>query len=278
MSNKIKNKFGIMQGRLLPKYKGRYQAHPVGYWKDEFPIASQLGLDSIEFILDYNDMEKNPLLTSEGIEDIQKIENSSGVKVRSICADYFMEAPIHSNNTAIVDKSLNVLDRLIKNASLLNIKNIVIPCVDQSSLKNKENKNNFINNIKKMVGAAERADINISLETDLAPIPFANLLDSINSKNVTVNYDTGNSAALGYDPEEEFISYGHRITDLHIKDRLLGTGPVQLGVGDVNFSKIFDLLSKYKYKGIIIFQAYRDEEGVEIFKKQLSWFFKNVAA
>ena len=57
MSNKIKNKFGIMQGRLLPKYHGRYQAHPVGYWKDEFPIASQLGLDSIEFILDYNDVE-----------------------------------------------------------------------------------------------------------------------------------------------------------------------------------------------------------------------------
>ena len=261
-----------MQGRLLPKYKGRYQAHPVGYWRDEFPIASQLGLDSIEFILDYNDMEKNPLLTSEGIEDIQKIENSSGVKVRSICADYFMEAPIHSNNTVIVDKSLNVLDRLIKNASLLNVKNIVIPCVDQSSLKNTENKNNFINNIKKMVGAAERADINISLETDLAPIPFANLLDSINSKNVTVNYDTGNSAALGYDPEEEFISYGHKITDLHIKDRLLGTGPILLGAGDVNFPKIFDLLSKYKYKGIIIFQAYRDDEGIEIFKKQYNWF------
>ena len=64
MSSKIKNKFGIMQGRLLPKYQGRYQAHPVGYWKDEFPIASQLGLDSIEFILDYNEMEKNPLLTN----------------------------------------------------------------------------------------------------------------------------------------------------------------------------------------------------------------------
>lgn len=273
----MKNKFGIMQGRLLPKYKGRYQAHPVGYWRDEFPIASELGLDSIEFILDYNDMEKNPLIAPGGIEEIQKIENSTGVKVRSICADYFMESPIHSDNIDIVDKSLNVLDRLIKNASLLNVKNIVIPCVDKSSLKNTENKNNFINNIKKIVGTAERANINISLETDLAPIPFANLLDSINSKNVTVNYDTGNSAALGYDPEEEFISYGHRITDLHIKDRLLGTGPVELGTGDVNFSKIFDLLSKYKYKGIIIFQAFRDDEGLEIFKKQLSWFFKNIA-
>ena len=70
---------------------------------------------------------------------------------------------------------MNVLNRLINNASLLNVKNIVIPCVDQSSLKNTENKNNFINNIKQMVGTAERADINISLETDLAPVPFANL-------------------------------------------------------------------------------------------------------
>ena len=42
-----------MQGRLLPKYKGRYQAHPFGYWQDEFPIASELGLDCIEFIFDY---------------------------------------------------------------------------------------------------------------------------------------------------------------------------------------------------------------------------------
>ena len=44
---------GIMQGRLLPKYKKRYQAHPVGYWQAEFNIAKELGFDQIEFILDY---------------------------------------------------------------------------------------------------------------------------------------------------------------------------------------------------------------------------------
>ena len=53
-----KNKLGVMQGRLLPKYKGRYQAHPVGYWQDEFPIAAGLKLDLIEFIFDYNEWEK----------------------------------------------------------------------------------------------------------------------------------------------------------------------------------------------------------------------------
>ena len=30
-----------MQGRLLPKYQGRYQAFPVGNWKDEFKVAKE---------------------------------------------------------------------------------------------------------------------------------------------------------------------------------------------------------------------------------------------
>ena len=51
----MNNKIGVMQGRLLPKYQGRYQAHPVGYWQDEFIAAREVGLDCIEFILDYND-------------------------------------------------------------------------------------------------------------------------------------------------------------------------------------------------------------------------------
>ena len=275
MLNKIKNKLGIMQGRLLPKYKKRYQAHPVDYWEDEFSIASELGLDTIEFILDYNDAEKNPLLAPGGLEDIRKIEQSTRIKVHSICADYFMEAPIHSDDSSIVDKSLKILDHLIKNASLINVKDIVLPCVDQSSLRSEKYIKNFINNIKSVVSTAESADINISLETDLAPIPFANLIDSIGSKNITVNYDTGNSAALGYDPAEEFRSYGDKITDLHIKDRLFGGPSVTLGMGDANFSKISDLLSKYDYQSIIIFQAFRDDEGVEIFKKQYNWFKNN---
>ena len=263
-----------MQGRLLPKYQGKYQAHPIGYWQEEFTIANQLDLDCIEFIFDYYESEKNPLLNSDGLEEIRKIVQVSGVKVLSICADYFMHAPIHSDNFATVDKSLTILDNLIKNASLIKASDIVVPCVDQSSLKNKKDIDNFVNNIKLVVKTAESAGINICLETDLEPRVFANMLDSIGSKNVTVNYDIGNSAALGYDPIEEFRAYGHKISDLHIKDRLLGGRSVPLGTGNVNFSKIFDLLSKYEYQGIIIFQAFRDDEGVKVFKDQLSWFFK----
>ena len=43
------NEIGIMQGRLLTKYKGRYQAHPLGYWQKEFSVANRFSLSNIEF-------------------------------------------------------------------------------------------------------------------------------------------------------------------------------------------------------------------------------------
>ena len=38
----MNNPLGVMQGRLLPKYQERYQAHPVGYWQDEFAVAAEV--------------------------------------------------------------------------------------------------------------------------------------------------------------------------------------------------------------------------------------------
>ena len=145
---------GIMQGRLLPKYQGRYQAHPVGYWQDEFPIAAKLGLDLIEFIFDYNDFEKNPLMSIEGIEEIRTLSKKTGVAVKSICADYFMEAPLHSLSEEVVKKSREVLTTLLNNACSLGVSDIVIPCVDQSSLESEGSIELFILGSSKLAGIA----------------------------------------------------------------------------------------------------------------------------
>jgi len=53
----MRNSIGVMQGRLVPKYQGRYQAFPIGMWQDEFKVAKECGLDLIEFILDFNDAD-----------------------------------------------------------------------------------------------------------------------------------------------------------------------------------------------------------------------------
>jgi hexulose-6-phosphate isomerase len=89
---------------------------------------------------------------------------------------------------------------------------------------------------------------------------------------VTVNYDIGNSAALGYDPAEEIACYGSRITDIHVKDRERDGESVMLGTGDAQFERFFQALAPLDYKGPFIMQAYRDDEGVRVFQQQLAWF------
>ena len=52
---------GIMQGRLTPAFKSNYQAHPIGYWQKEFFIAKEIGINSIEFIIDAYLYKENPI-------------------------------------------------------------------------------------------------------------------------------------------------------------------------------------------------------------------------
>ena len=87
----MKNLFGVMQGRLLPKYLNKYQAHPIGYWQDEFKIASGLNFDCIEFILDFEKYNLNPLFSESGLDSILRYSKKNNILVKSICADYFME-------------------------------------------------------------------------------------------------------------------------------------------------------------------------------------------
>jgi L-ribulose-5-phosphate 3-epimerase len=265
---------GIMQGRLSPKYQGRYQAFPVDTWMDEFSIAQDLGLDCIEFILDRDlNFLDNPLMNEKGLKQIQGLINTTGVKVLTVCADYFMQQPLFIGDLAQQEVSLKTLKILLKNVQVLGVKDIVIPCVDDSSLHNDPVLlQRFKDALTRVIPLAESFGINLSLETDLAPQPFYDLVRSLNSSAVRINYDTGNSAALGYDVTEEMNCYGGMISTLHIKDRIRNGGSVVLGQGDAKIDLALRQLQKHHYQGPIVLQAYRNEEGIEIFKQQLNWF------
>jgi sugar phosphate isomerase/epimerase len=267
----VKVEIGVMQGRLLPKYRGRYQAHPLGYWRDEFLVAKGLGLTFIEFILDFDDAGTNPLLSQNGRSEILEQVTATGVRVKTICADYFMEAPLHSADSTVAAASLKVLQRLLVRAAEVGASDVVIPCVDRASLRDSHMVDNFVNSVRPLLGMLDELNINLALETDLNPADFTALLERFDSLRVTVNYDTGNSAALGYDPVEELAAYGDKITDIHIKDRVLGGGPVLLGTGNADFERFFTKLKELDYQGPFIMQAYRDDEGVKVFKEQLAW-------
>ena len=273
---RIENPLGIMQGRLLPKYQGRYQAHPVDNWQDEFQIAAELGLNCIEFILDYNDYNKNPLMTTHGRQQIQSISEQTGIRVLSVCADYFMESPLHSDDEQTATRGTEVLIDLLKAATRLSIKDIVLPCVDQSSIQTDKVRERFTEVLLSIIPETEQYFVNLSLETDLNPSQFEKLLTVLDSPRITVNYDIGNSAALGYDYTDELRAYGERISDIHIKDRELGGDSVTLGSGNADIPGFFEYLSRFNYQGSFIMQTYRVDEGISVFKDQLDWLKQNV--
>jgi sugar phosphate isomerase/epimerase len=261
-----------MQGRLVPRYQNRYQSFPLPFWQAEFPISKALGFSSIEFILDYDDADKNPLMSDHGRKEIQHLIDITGVKVVSICADYFMKAPFHVHEHQ--KRSESVLLQLMKETYSLGVRDIVIPCVDESKLNGTKDWQSLADSLKRVLSICPEPRPRLNLETDLNADDFKKLLSLFESGTIFVNYDTGNSASLGYNPDEEFAAYGSVISDFHIKDRKFGTSSVFLGIGDVDFQKIKTQLQKHHFKGTIILQASRQDDylaDLNNVKKQLEF-------
>ena len=100
----------------------------------------------------------------------------------------------------------------------------------------------------------------IVLETDLNPQNFEEFLKKIGHEHVMANYDSGNSASLGYNVKEELTILKKWIKNVHVKDRNIHGGTVQLGTGDTKFEEFFSTLSKINYSGDLIIQGARDLE------------------
>lgn len=254
---------GIMQGRLSPRFMGRYQAFPPDSWREEFVKAHRLGFDYMECIFDYDDYRNNPLFTDEGLAAIREIKHQTGLQTPSVCADYFMQWRLHDPDKVVRERSQGVLRHLMGKVASVACTNIIIPCVDEASLKDESEVDLFKGSLSECLPEAERNGVDVSLETDLPPGPFIRLVEDLNHSRIRINYDTGNSAALGYDPTEEIAAYGPHISVLHVKDRVRNGGSVKLGTGDVNFEMVFRALRAIGFNGIITMQAARAEHSYE---------------
>ena len=107
-----------MQGRLSPQIDGKIQAFPVDHWQDEFFYAAEIGFTSIEFIFEYENVDKNPLLTENGRNLIKELKKECNVRVDHICADYFMQKPFFGISQQDLYERIKLLKELIIICSL----------------------------------------------------------------------------------------------------------------------------------------------------------------
>jgi len=234
-------------------------------WESEFDQAAERKLEHIEWVLDSWQVKENPILSSPGA--VNSMVEESGVRVLSVCADFLMDRPLDAADP----DTWVILYRLIETMQELNAKWLVIPCVDQSSLRGREARARFLAASESIVALVSGTEIAVTLETDLGPVDFTELLADLDSGAFGVNYDIGNSASLGYKPDEEFAAYGERVSLVHIKDRVKGGGSISLGQGNADISCVIDHLKTLNFSGPVTMQAFRDVQGINVLDQQLQW-------
>jgi hexulose-6-phosphate isomerase len=263
---------GIMQGRLVPTTDGRFQSFPRDRWAEELPLAAEAGLNSIEWIYDVFGADVNPLADDDGINRLRRLCDDSGVQVVSLCADYFMDQPLVRANADELQARLATLTWLLGRAQRAGIRHVVLPFVDASRIDTEAEFRQVIGALRSVFPTAEATNVELHLETSLPPARFAALLAELPHPLLKVNYDSGNSASLGYSVVEEFAAYGDRIGSVHIKDRVRDGGTVPLGQGDADFPALFAELKRLGYANNFVLQVARGLPGDEV-----SWARNNAS-
>jgi L-ribulose-5-phosphate 3-epimerase len=263
---------GIMQGRLVPPIDNRIQSFPRLNWEDEFELGARAGIDCIEWIYDLYGADVNPIATDAGIAKMKELTLKTGIQVLSICMDYFMERPLVRATAGELIDRLSLIEWLLGRGHQLGINRVVLPFMDASRIETEAEFESVIETLQRIMPMAEKARVELHLETSLPPAVFASLLERLPHPMLKVNYDSGNSSSLGYNPRDEFAAYGKRVGSVHIKDRLRGGITVPIGTGNADFPTLAKCLKMVDYSGDFILQEARGVSGDEV-----DWISKNRA-
>jgi len=245
---------GFMQGRLSPVINGRVQQFPTNNWKNEIEIAAKNKFNKMEWTIDSETINVNPVLTSDGQKLIVEMCELHNLLVPSITCDYFMEnPPWKSDKSHTIEIMYKIFEGMISIGATL----IVIPLVDNSSIETEADEKILRNFFLELIEVIKLSNVLVCFESDFQPKKLKSFIEEFPNDYFGINYDMGNSASLGFVPIEEFTCYGNRILNVHVKDRKYNGTTVPLGDGDADFESIFKLLDNFDYKGNYILQTAR---------------------
>lgn len=252
---------GFMQGRLSDRIDGKIQAFPWRDWESEFQSAQALGLGLLEWTLDQERLHENPLMTAAGQARIRELSARHGVRVLSLTGDCFMQAPFYKVDGAAREALLADLWAILDASEQVGIRYVLIPLVDNGSLQTTEHERTLLEGVLPLRQRLVSAGMKIVFESDFGPARLAEFIERLPRDAFGINYDIGNSAALGFSPADEVGNYGHRIDNVHVKDRKLHGTTVPLGTGNADFPAAFGALHKAGYAGHFILQTARADDN-----------------
>ena len=266
-------RIGVMQGRLSPLVEGKIQAFPWAHWEAEFSSAPATGVSCLEWTLDHDRLAENPLMTAPGRARSKALSREHGVEVPSLTADFAMQAPFWKAEEPERAALLAVFNDVVAACGALGIGIMVVPLVDNGALGTDGERQLLESALLDLTPRLAQLGVRIAFESDFAPARLANFIDGFPAAQFGINFDSGNSASLGWDPAEEIALLGPRILNVHIKDRLRGGTTVPLGAGAADLPRVFTRLREAGYAGRYILQTARaaDGEHVETIRRYVTF-------
>ena len=255
-----------MQGRLSPLYNNKIQSFPKYHWRNEFKKIRELKINMMEWTLDHKEIIKNPINTIEGKKEIVDLKNKYKIDINSLTGDCFMQKPFWKQKGKKKDKLINIFKQVLQNSSKIGVKKIILPLVDNGSVKNNQQLKILISTLKKFIPILKKNKQEILFELNFNPTKALSFIKKFDRNYFGINYDIGNSSSLGFQSKDEIKTYGNFIKNVHIKDRYFRGTTVRLGRGDADFNEVFINLKKLNIMETLFYKQ-QEQKKVNIKKK-----------
>lgn len=239
---------------------------PAESWLARLQLARKLGFDFVEMSVDETDerLERLNWDCEQRLALVNAIA-TTGIKVPSMCLSAHRRFPLGSQDNAIREHGLAIMQQAIALAQDVGIRVIQLAGYDVYYQEaNDITRERFRDGLQQAVEMASRAQVTLAMEIMDYP-----LMNSISKALGYANYlnnpwfqlypDIGNLSAWDNDVQMELRAGQGHIVAVHVKDTRPGMFKnVPFGTGVVDFERCFATLKESGYRGPYLIEMWSE--------------------
>ncbi|WP_127957322.1 L-ribulose-5-phosphate 3-epimerase [Serratia microhaemolytica] len=246
------------------------KALPAGEdWLARLELARELGFDFVEMSIDESD-ERLARLAWSGEQRLALVKavTCSGVRVPSMCLSAHRRFPLGSEDDAIRQQGLKIMQQAILLAQDVGIRVIQLAGYDVYYQQSNDNtRARFRAGLQQAVEWASRAQVTLAME--IMDYPLMNSISKalgysryLNNPWFQLYPDIGNLSAWDNDVTLELLAGRGHIVAVHVKDTRPGVFKnVPFGDGVVDFEHCFSLLLQSGYRGPYLIEMWSEKSA-----------------
>jgi L-ribulose-5-phosphate 3-epimerase len=237
-------------------------------------LAKDAGFDGIELNYDL-DNDLSPKAGTKEFQAIRHMADRIGIAISGLCSFLFWPYPLTSNDPQKRARGLELAGKMTQAAHDLGVENLlVVPGAvhipwrtDHEPVANDLCDRRAREAVRQLLPQAEKLGVYLNLENIffsgflMTPMEMAEFVDSFQSPNVRVHFDTGNIMLFQF-PEHWISFLGKRIKNTHFKEFTKKGTDMSLECfrplldGTTNWPAVMEALDATGYRGYLTFEYF----------------------